>query len=129
LELLAATGLFTLVIVYAGFYLRGASVVDRYRSGFVIETCPVCQQGHLHVEQRPTRFFGIPRVRRTVRCDNCRSILREMGNRRWRYAIDRMVNPVMHQRFNGLEFHDDDLQSLHDLVLNLDASVNDVDEA
>ncbi len=92
------------VLAYVGLYLRGLSDVDRYATGFVIETCPVCQQGHVSVEIRVTRWFGIPRARRTVRCDKCRSVLRETDNRRWRYAVDPMANSTMYERYNGREF-------------------------
>jgi hypothetical protein len=110
----AIVGLVALVLVaiYIGLYMQGLSAASRYKEGFVIETCPVCQRGHLHIEERPNRLLGIPIVRRTVRCDECRSVLRETGNRRWRYAVDRIENPVMFDRFNGREVTDADLERL-----------------
>jgi hypothetical protein len=38
--------------------------------------------------------------------------LRETGSRRWRYAVDRIENPVMYDRFNGQELSDDDIERL-----------------
>jgi hypothetical protein len=110
----AIVGLIALVLValYIGLYMQGLNAASRYKEGFVIETCPVCQRGHLHIEERPNRLLGIPMVRRTVRCDECRSVLRETGNRRWRYAVDRIENPVMFDRFNGREVTDADLERL-----------------
>ena len=110
----AVVGLIVLLIVaaYIGVYMQGLSAASRYKDGFVVDTCPVCQRGHLHVEERPNRLLGIPMSRRTVRCDECRSVLRETGNRRWRYAVDRIENPVMFDRFNGREVTDADLERL-----------------
>lgn len=100
------------VLVYIGLYLRGAAVGERYASGFIIERCPVCQRGNLIVETRQDRVFGIPRIRHTVRCDNCRSVLRETEPRRWRYAVDRLANPAMYERFNGRELSETTLKTL-----------------
>lgn len=90
-----------LVLVYIALYLRGIGVAERYSDGFVIEHCPVCQYGQLTVDTRQDRLLGIPRGRHTVRCDNCRSVLREVGTKRWRYAVDPLANPAMYERFNG----------------------------
>lgn len=100
-EALVGAALVALVIVYVGLYWRGLTVADRYTDGFVIDRCPVCQEGHLHVEMRRGRVFGIPQPRYSVRCDNCRSVLREAGSRRWRYAVDPTANPPIYNRFNG----------------------------
>lgn len=104
--------LFLLVLLYIALYWNGISSADRYADGFVIEDCPVCHAGKLHVESRQERFFGIPFARHTVRCDNCRSILRETGNRRWRYAVDRMENPDMYERYNNREVMTGELAAL-----------------
>jgi hypothetical protein len=114
LELLIGGSVLLLVIVYGGLYFAGAVAVDRYAAGFVLDTCPVCERGTLHVETRVERIFGIPRVRRTVRCDACRSVLREVGPRRWRYAIDRLENPALYQRFNSRVIDEDQLVRLRD---------------
>jgi hypothetical protein len=100
------------VLGYVGLYLRGVASVDRYTGGFVVERCPVCRRGELTTETRQDRVLGIPRARRTVRCSVCRSVLRETGPRRWRYAVDRIENPTMYERFNGREIDDNTLQSL-----------------
>jgi hypothetical protein len=84
----------------------------RYANGFVIDQCPVCRQGHLTVESRQNRLLGIPRPRRIVRCDVCRSVLRETGERRWRYAIDPVVNAALYERYNGREIDEADLVKL-----------------
>ena len=97
---------------YVGLYLRGLSAVDRYAQGFVTERCPVCGRGTLTVDARTERVLGIPRPRRAVRCDSCRSVLRETGARRWRYAVDRLENEAMFDRYNGREIDDQTLKSL-----------------
>jgi hypothetical protein len=88
-------------LAYALFYWRGVSGSERYTSGFVIETCPVCQRGHLIVESRQERLFGVPRARHSIRCSECRSVLREVNDHQWRYAVDPIANPDLYQRFNG----------------------------
>lgn len=100
------------VLTYIGLYLRGLAASERYAKGFVIEDCPVCKRGELIVESRPERIFGIPHARRTVRCTNCRSVLREVGYRRWRYAVDRLENAPMFDRWNNRELDEATLQQL-----------------
>lgn len=100
------------VISYIALYLRGLAAVDRYAAGFVVDQCPVCQRGNLHVENRQSRLLGIPRPRRIVRCDSCRSMLRETGNRRWRYAVDPAENMPLFERYNGREIDEDVLVEL-----------------
>lgn len=112
IEALAGIVILLIVLGYVWFYWQGLSTVGRYQDGFIIETCPVCQRGDLHLDERPSRIFGIPSVRRTVRCDVCRSVLRETGTRRWRYAVDRIENPTMFDRFNGRQITDADLERL-----------------
>lgn len=101
-----------LVLIYIWFYAQGLGTAGRYSDGFVVSKCPVCERGSLHIDERKTRMLGIPTVRRTVRCDECRSVLRETGSRHWRYAVDRIENPVMYDRFNGEELTDDDIERL-----------------
>jgi hypothetical protein len=100
------------ILLYVALYMRGAAAVERYADGFVVEHCPVCQRGTLAVETRVERAFGIPRPRHTVRCDSCRSVLRQTGNHWWRYAVDRLENPLMYNRFNGREIDDSTLELL-----------------
>jgi hypothetical protein len=111
-ELIA--GLFGIgaLITYGVLYLHGAQAVDRYQSGFVVDVCPVCRQGHLVVENKQERILGIPRPRRIVRCTNCRSTLREAGTRRWRYAVDRLDSPLLYERLNGQILDEDTLKVL-----------------
>ncbi|MBL8163696.1 MAG: hypothetical protein JNJ61_17045, partial [Anaerolineae bacterium] len=103
LEAIIGLLLLLLLLFYIVLYWRGLAAIDRYANGFVIDRCPVCGQGHLSVETRHERFLGIPRPRRIVRCDNCRSVLRETGYRRWRYAVDPLDNPELYRRWNGQE--------------------------
>lgn len=105
------------VIIYA---LNGAAM-DRYATGFIMPVCPVCREGHLNIEERPYRSIGIPRVRRTVRCENCRSVLREVGRRRWRYAVDPNANPEMYQEYNNKTVSEAELMNLAPLFSSEDA--------
>lgn len=100
------------ILGYVGLYLRGAAALERYAAGFVVEVCPVCQRGQLLMDARQERRFGIPQARRIVRCSECRSVLRETGTRRWRYAVDPLANPVIYQRYNGQEIDDESLAAL-----------------
>jgi uncharacterized protein YraI len=95
-----------LVLIYIGLYWRGLAAVERYNKGFVIHRCPACDRGDLVVETKVDRLLGIPRPRRTVRCTECRSVLREVGPRRWRYAVDPMENPALYKHYNGHEIDD-----------------------
>jgi len=110
IELVIGMGILGVILIYAFLYWRGLAYVGRYKQGFVIETCPVCG-GNLIVEERPSRTLGIPSVRRSVRCDNCRSTLREVGSRTWRYAVDPM-NPTLYEQWNNREITDEQLKTL-----------------
>jgi hypothetical protein len=112
LEAIIGVVILLIVLGYIFLYWRGLVVADRYRDGFVIDECPVCKRGGLHVDEKPGRLLGIPQTRRTVRCDVCRSVLRETGAGRWRYAVDRIESPTMYDRFNGKEITDDELVRL-----------------
>lgn len=111
------------VLGYAGLYLRGQSMLDRYPNGFVISMCPICRRGELMMDTRPGRRLGIPYARRTVRCTECRSVLRETGYRRWRYAVDRMENEAMYERYNGREIDDQMLESMGNQPIASSASL------
>ena len=113
-ETLVGGLLFLSVLAYIGLYQRGVMNVERYKDGFIIDRCPVCQKGAMHVDVRQTRVMGIPRPKRAVRCDTCRSVLRETGHRRWRYAVDPLGNPAMYERFNGREIDEQALVRLSD---------------
>ncbi|MEP7291524.1 MAG: hypothetical protein ABI835_07055, partial [Chloroflexota bacterium] len=112
LEALVGAALLALVIGYVALYWRGLAAGDRYADGFVIDRCPVCKHGHLSVETRQSRLLGIPRQRYTVRCNTCRSVLREAGSRRWRYAVDASENPLIYNRFNGRMIDEATLKAL-----------------
>jgi len=104
--------IFLLLLLYVALYWNGLSSVERYADGFVIEECPVCRTGNLHVETKQERVLGIPVGRHTVRCDNCRSVLRETGNRRWRYAVDPVENPDLYERYNNKQIMTGELATL-----------------
>ncbi|NDJ63240.1 MAG: SH3 domain-containing protein [Chloroflexi bacterium] len=111
MALLGGAGL-ALVLGYVGLYWRGLIVLERYAGGFVIGGCPVCARGRLSVETRQSRTLGIPRSRSTVRCDNCRSVLREVGYRRWRYAVDRTANRALYDQLNQRVIDENRLKAL-----------------
>jgi len=90
-----------LALVYVTIFAVQSAAVDRYREGFPLTLCPICQSGHLYLDERRDRVLGIPRIRRVVRCDNCRSILRQVGSQRWRYAVDRAEHLALYDRLNG----------------------------
>lgn len=115
-EVIIAAVVLIAILVYAVLYWRGTSGSERYADGFVIEICPVCQRGHLLVESRQERLMGIPRSRHSVRCTECRSVLREVSGQQWRYAVDPIENPDLYERFNGSIV---DNQTLADLEHNL----------
>lgn len=100
-ETIIAGVMLVLILLYIAAYLLGLRAVGRYTDGFVVDRCPVCQQGTLDIEARQVRFLGVPIVRRRIRCTHCRSVMREMGTRRWRYAIDPNANSAMYERYNG----------------------------
>jgi hypothetical protein len=86
--------------------------LKRYSGGFILNTCPVCQEGTLQLEENVQRSLGTPRVQRTVRCDFCRSVLREVRPGTWRYTIDPFVNPQLADAHNAQQFTDEDLLEL-----------------
>lgn len=94
-------GLALAALAYLGVYVVQAANQDRYRDGFILSICPVCEEGHLYLEERRYRILGIPRVRRVVRCEVCRSVLRQVGRQRWRYAVDGVGNPDLYDTLNG----------------------------
>jgi uncharacterized protein YgiM (DUF1202 family) len=94
-------GLALAALAYLSLYMVQAANLGRYRDGFTLTICPVCEEGHLYLEERRYRILGIPRVRRVVRCDVCRSVLRQVGRQRWRYAVDGVENPDLYDTLNG----------------------------
>lgn len=78
-----------------------AASLARYEEGFFLDQCPICEEGHLVLEERPYSVLGIPRVRRAVRCDNCRSVLREVRRYQWRYAVDPSASRDLYDMLNN----------------------------
>lgn len=111
-EVVVGVVLLVLVVGYVALYWRALTIGERYAEGFVIERCPACERGHLTVETRPARVLGIPRPQAIVRCDNCRSVLREVGKGRWRYAVDRAANLTLYNQLNGRIVTEDMLRTL-----------------
>lgn len=114
IPLIVIIGLVAVVLLggYMVILAIQTAALERYAAGFIMTDCPVCQSGHLHLEERTERLIGIPRVRRVVRCDNCRSILREVGRRRWRYAIDPHEDEKLFAELNQTIISDNELTSL-----------------
>jgi hypothetical protein len=103
-------GLLTVVLVIYGWRAIAAQrEVKRYAGQFPLEGCPVCQAGTLHLEETIQRPLGIARVNRSVRCDICRSVLRQVGPGTWRYSIDPYLNESLAQEFSGSVFTDAEL--------------------
>lgn len=110
---LIGAGILALVLgVYLLLYAAGTANARLYGDGFLITTCPVCQKGRLEVVDRYRRFFGIPRVRRTVHCDYCGSVLRQLRRRLWLYTIDGDENPDIYRRYNRQIISDAELMAL-----------------
>ena len=74
-------------------------------SGFIIETCPACRTGKLTLQD-------MGRGRRVVRCDNCRSVLRQLRGNRWRYAVDSVPDPQFAESHNSEVLSEGDLLEL-----------------
>lgn len=101
LELWIGLGAAGIMLLYLGVYAVQSAAVDRYREGFPLTLCPICQEGRLYLDERRDRVLGIPRIRRAVRCDHCRSVLRQVGPQRWRYAVDRAEHLAFYDQLNG----------------------------
>jgi hypothetical protein len=101
-----------LIGIYAFFYWRGSVAAHRHEDGFVLDRCPVCGRGQLSMDTRVGRVLGIPRPSHTVRCNTCRSLLREVRPGRWRYAVDPLENPEIAERYNGKVLSEAELRRL-----------------
>ncbi len=116
-------GIGLIVTLVIGGYIMAYSLssagVDRYAEGFILADCPICQEGQLELEERPYHVLGIPRVRRAVRCDNCRSVLREVSKRQWRYAIDPSANVALYSEFNNQTIDEEELLDLAEVVFKM----------
>lgn len=93
-----------ILLFYLWRLLSSRRELRRYMDGFELSGCPVCQSGDLALEEARTSLLGVVQVRRLVRCDNCRSVIREVNSGLWRYNIDPLVNPEMAAEYNGQEF-------------------------
>lgn len=102
-------GLAGLLILAGGYTLvrgRRQRELARYAAGFPLASCPVCQTGALHLEEHPQYWMGLVNVARMVRCDRCRSVLRQTHPGEWRYTIDPLINPALAEEYNGRDFED-----------------------
>jgi hypothetical protein len=107
-------GLGRVILIAAGIvglalsarYLFSARASAIYQGGeFVIARCPVCGEGHLSLED-------MGRSRRVVRCDNCRSVLRQLRSGLWRYAVDPLPDREFADRYNGEALGEDQLKDI-----------------
>ncbi len=97
---------------YVVLYLLLAMNAAKPAPAFLSKPCPVCQRGTLYLETKTEQVLGLPVVRRTVRCNTCRSLLRQTRRGRWRYAVDRLENPTLYARYNARELSDTQLLTL-----------------
>jgi hypothetical protein len=113
LPLLGGLGFLVLAgLLYGWQWSAGRAQVKRYAGGFILSVCPVCQEGHIHLDEVVRKSLGIQRVRRSARCDTCRSVLRELRPGVWRYLVDAAVNPELAERFKTRRVTAADLQEL-----------------
>jgi uncharacterized protein YraI len=106
--ILAIGGAGVLLLGFYGWrFAHGMNNLRRYKDGFVADWCPVCSTGRLHLDEHISRVLGVPRVYRTVRCDGCRSVLRETRPGEWRYAVDPVADEHFAAEYNG-ELLDDE---------------------
>lgn len=96
--------------LYGWQFARGQREVSRYAKTFPLANCPVCQWGALSLDETIQRPLGIAHVTRTVRCDTCRSVLRQVDAGEWRYAIDPYINPQLAAEYDGKTFDDNRLR-------------------
>ncbi len=103
-------GLATLLYGYR--FVSGEREVRRYGDQFVVDICPACQIGELHLEESIRQSLGVAQVTRTVRCDACRSVLRQIEPGVWRYSVDPVVNPALADAYNGKHLTDAEFEAL-----------------
>ncbi len=116
IELIIGGIVIVLAIVYILLYIRGQSTVDRYINGAPLKECPVCG-GALTVDTRIERSLGIPNAKHLIRCNKCRSILRELEARQWRYAVDRSANPQLYLAYNNRTLSERELVNIQSTPL------------
>ncbi len=98
-----------LIALYAWRALSSRRELYRYVDGSPLKKCPICQTGNLILDEHVQRTLGLPVVRRTIRCDTCRSVLRQVRPGMWRYSIDPFVNEQLAQDYSGKVFADNRL--------------------
>lgn len=103
-------------LIYGWRWGRGQHEIKRYAGGFPLKTCPTCQSGRLRLEEYVQRPLGVAVLRRSVHCDTCRSVLRQIRPGLWRYTIDPLVNLSLANEYNGHSFADADLLPFADLA-------------
>lgn len=99
-------------LIYFWQWSAGRAEAKRYARGFVLTICPVCQEGHIHLDEVVRTTMGIQLVRRSARCDTCRSVLRELRPGVWRYSVDALANPEMAARYKTRPVTTAELQDL-----------------
>lgn len=109
---IGAVALAVFSALYSQRRTQGRKELTRYVNGFPIENCPICRVGSLQLDEKVSDALGIPNIARAVRCNNCRSMLRELEPGVWRYTIDPYVNPQMAYKYNTQRFTDADLLML-----------------
>ncbi len=98
--------------VYLWRRISSYSEIKRYQGGFPLTLCPVCLEGHVQLDQVAKTSLGIVRLTRSVRCNNCHSVLREIRPGVWRYSVDSYVNPEMAERYRTHRLKESDLKQL-----------------
>jgi len=93
------------VLLSAGFLLRGRGISRGEPQPWIVESCPACQEGQLSLVVRG-------RSQRVVRCDNCRSVLRQVRKDTWRYAVDPLPDKDFAERYNGKILSEEELGDL-----------------
>jgi hypothetical protein len=106
-------------VLYLQARVSAARELRRYRDGFIFSVCPVCREGHIQMDEVVRVSLGVKRVKRTVRCDSCRSVLREVKPGSWRYSIDSYANPEMAERYSNRTLTDKDLAEFQDRTLKV----------
>ena len=102
------------VILYLWQRTAANRELNRYRAEFVLSLCPVCLEGHVHLDEVVKQSLGVPRVSRSARCDNCRSVLRQVKPGEWRYSVDSYANPEFAEQYGKRNLTDADLLELSD---------------
>ncbi|MGF1504591.1 MAG: hypothetical protein ACFB51_05570 [Anaerolineae bacterium] len=104
--------LFLAILAYAVRFVAGRRERSRYADGFVLEACPVCQIGMLELDEVSRQTLGLVSTRRSVRCDTCRSVMRQIRPGTWRYNMDALFNPALADEYSGRQFSDKALLTL-----------------